>query len=211
MGVPIMLKIWGRATSSNVQKVLWCCAELEVPFERVDLGGPFGGNRDPEYLRLNPNGLVPTVIDGDLVMWESNTICRYLAATRGGERLYPRDPTERTHVERWMDWQLSSLGPPMGQLLFGLIRTKPEARDAAAIEAARRHALAAWTIVEEALQAQPYLAGDSLTLAEIVLGTQIYRWFTFAIERPSLPRLRAWYQRLRQLPGFRTYIEIPTV
>src|SRR5438034_8862245 len=92
----------GRASSSNVQKVLWCCAELDLPFERVDLGGPFGGNRDPEYLQLNPNGLVPTVKDGDLVMWESNTICRYLASTRDGERLYPRDPVARTHVERWM-------------------------------------------------------------------------------------------------------------
>src|SRR6266550_2607907 len=91
-----MLKIWGRASSSNVQKVLWCCAELDLPFERLDVGGTFGGNRDAEYLALNPNGLVPTVKDGDLIMWESNTICRYLAATRNGERLYPRDPAART-------------------------------------------------------------------------------------------------------------------
>ena len=87
-----MLKIWGRATSSNVQKVLWCCAELGIEYERVDLGGPFGGNRDPEYLAMNPNGLVPTVQDGDLILWESNTICRYLATTRHGERLYPAIP-----------------------------------------------------------------------------------------------------------------------
>jgi glutathione S-transferase len=105
-----MLKIWGRASSSNVQKVLWCCAELDLPFERIDLGGPFGGNRDPEYLQLNPNGLVPTVKDGDLIMWESNTICRYLASTRNGERLYPRDPAARTHVERWWigNWRWSA-------------------------------------------------------------------------------------------------------
>jgi glutathione S-transferase len=205
----MMLKIWGRASSSNVQKVLWCCAELDIPFERVDLGGSFGGNRDPEYLRMNPNGLVPTVIDGDLVMWESNTICRYLAATRGGERLYPNDPAARTHVERWMDWQLAVAGPPMGQLLFGLVRTAPEARDAAAIEAARRRALAAWTIVEDELNDRPYLAGQSLSLAEIVLGTQIYRWFAFAIERPNLANLRAWYDRLRGRPGFKTHIETP--
>jgi len=99
-----MLKIWGRTTSSNVQKVLWCCAELGLEYERVDLGGPFGGNQDPEYLALNPNGLVPTVKDGDLVMWESNTICRYLCTTHNGERLYPTAPAIRTHVERWMDW-----------------------------------------------------------------------------------------------------------
>src|SRR5712692_8330695 len=166
-----MLKIWGRATSSNVQKVLWCCAELNIPFDRVDHGGPFGGNRDLEYLKLNPNGLVPTVIDDDLIMWESNTICRYLAATRNGERIYPRDPAARTHVERWMDWQLS--------------------------------------VVDGAVADRPYLAGPELSLAEIVLGTQIYRWFTFPIERPAMPKLRAWYDRIRERPGFKTHIELP--
>jgi glutathione S-transferase len=203
-----MLKIWGRASSSNVQKVLWCCAELDIVYERTDWGGPFGGNQDPEYLKLNPNGLVPTVIDGDLVLWESNTICRYLAATRNGERLYPKDPAARTHVERWMDWQLSVVAPPMGQLLFGLVRTKPEARDPAAIEGARRRALSAWMIVDDEIRDRgPYLAGKELSLAEIVLGTQIYRWFAFPIERPSLDNLSAWYDRLRERPGFKTHIE----
>ena len=202
-----MLKIWGRASSSNVQKVLWCCAELDIEVERVDVGGPFGGNRDPEYLRLNPNGLVPTVKDGNLVMWESNTICRYLAATRNGEHLYPRDPAARTHVERWMDWQLAVIGPPMGQLLFGLVRSTPETRDEAAIEAARRRAAAAWTIVDDEVKNRPYLAGDHLSLAEIVLGTQIYRWFAFPIARPDLPDLRGWYDRMHQRPGFKKHIE----
>jgi glutathione S-transferase len=202
-----MLKIWGRASSSNVQKVLWCCAELDIPFERIDVGGPFGGNRDPEYLGMNPNGLVPTVKDGDLIMWESNTICRYLATAHNGERLYPRDPAARTHVERWMDWQLAVIGPPMGQLLFGLVRSTPETRDHRAIETARRRAASAWAIVEDELKNQPYLAGTELSLAEIVLGTQIYRWFAFAIERPDLPNLRAWHDRLHQRPGFKKYIE----
>jgi glutathione S-transferase len=202
-----MLKIWGRSTSSNVQKVLWCCAELDIEFERADVGGPFGGNRDPEYLRMNPNGLVPTVKDGDLIMWESNTICRYLATTRNGERLYPRDPAARTHVERWMDWQLAVIGPPMGQLLMGLVRSSPETRDNAVIEAARRRAASAWNIVEEEVKGQPYLAGAELSLAEIVLGTQIYRWFAFPIERPDLPNLRGWYDRLRTRPGFKKHIE----
>ena len=202
-----MLKIWGRATSSNVQKVLWCCAELDLEFERVDVGGPFGGNRDPEYLAMNPNGLVPTVKDGDLVMWESNTICRYLAATRNGEHLYPRDPAARTQVERWMDWQLAVIAPPMGQLLFGLVRSTPETRDPAAIEAARRRAAAAWTIVDDEIKDRPYLAGNHLSLAEIVLGTLIYRWFAFPIERPELPNLRAWYDRMHQRAGFKKHIE----
>jgi glutathione S-transferase len=204
-----MLKIWGRSTSSNVQKVLWCCAELGIAFERVDLGGPFGGNQDPEYLALNPNGLVPTVRDGELILWESNTICRYLAATRDGARLHPPEPAARALVERWMDWQLSAVGPPMGALLFGLIRTRPEQRDHAAIEAARRKALAAWTIVEDALGDRAWLAGGALSLAEIVLGTLVYRWHAFPIERPPLHRLRAWYERMRERPGFKTHIEIP--
>jgi glutathione S-transferase len=204
-----MLKIWGRNTSSNVQKVLWCCAELGIEYERVDLGGPFGGNQDPEYLAMNPNGLVPTVKDGDLVMWESNTICRYLCTTRSGERLYPSDPTARTHVERWMDWQLSSIGPPMGALLFGLIRTRPEQRDHAAVEAARRKALAAWTIADDALESGPYLAGQEMSLAEITLGTLVYRWHAFPIERPSLKNLKAWFERLRERPAFKKHIEIP--
>jgi len=203
-----MLKIWGRASSSNVQKVLWCCTELDLPFERLDVGGPFGGNRDPEYLRLNPNGLVPTVQDGDLIMWESNTICRYLASTHAqGERIYPHDPAARTHVERWMDWQLAVIGAPMGQLLFGLVRSTPETRDAGAIEAARRRALSGWSIIDDELDGRSYLGGDELTLAEIVLGTQIYRWFAFPIERPELPNLRRWYERMHQRPGFKTHIE----
>jgi len=204
-----MLKIWGRTTSSNVQKVLWTCAELNIEYDRVDHRGPFGGNRDAEYLRLNPNGLVPTVIDGDLVMWESNTVCRYLCTTHAnGENLYPRDPAARTHVERWMDWQLSVIGGPMGALLQGLIRSTPETRDPAAIEAARRRAIAAWEIVDDALASQPYLGGQSLSLAEIVMGTHIYRWFNYAIERPHLNHLQAWYDRISERPGFKNHIVI---
>jgi len=147
-----MLKIWGRTTSSNVQKVLWCCGELGIEYERVDLGGPFGGNRDPEYLAMNPNGRVPTINDDGLILWESNTICRYLAATRHGERLYPSSPADRANVERWMDWQLATSGPPMAALLGMLIRARPEQRDQAAIEAPRLQALAAWTILEDELE-----------------------------------------------------------
>jgi glutathione S-transferase len=205
-----MLKIWGRTTSSNVQKVLWTCAELGITYDRVDHGGPFGGNRDPEYLKLNPNGLVPTVIDGDLVMWESNTICRYLCNTHpNGGSLYPSDFAARTHVERWMDWQLSVIGAPMGALLQGLIRSTPETRDAGAIEAARRRAITAWEIVDDALADQPYLGGQSLSLAEIVMGTHIYRWFNYPIERPQMPRLQAWYERCLERPGFKSHIVMP--
>ena len=133
-----MLKIWGRANSLNVQKVLWCCDELGIPYTRTDLGGPFGGNRDPAYLRMNPNAVVPTVEDDGLVLWESNSIVRYLAAKHGMGTLCPRDLGERASVERWMDWQLSTVHGGMTTIFMNLVRTPPEKRDMAAVEAARR-------------------------------------------------------------------------
>jgi glutathione S-transferase len=204
-----MLKIWGRTTSSNVQKVLWTCAELDIAFERVDWGGPFGGNRDPAYRALNPNGLVPTVEDGDLVIWESNTILRYLCATRGGEHLHPKDPALRTQVERWMDWQLASLAAPMSVMLLGYYRTPPEQRDPAALEAARRRAVELWSIVEGQLAGRDYLAGDAFTLADLCLGMFGHRWHVYPIERPGLPRLRAWYDRIAQRAGFVAHVAGP--
>jgi glutathione S-transferase len=204
-----MLKIWGRTSSSNVQKVLWTCAELDIAFERVDWGGPFGGNKDPAYLAMNPNGLVPTVQDGALIIWESNTIIRYLCATRGGERLHPRDPARRTEVERWMDWQLAALAQPMGVMLFGYYRMPPEQRDAKALEAARLRAIELWAIVERQLERGPYIAGEDFSLADIVLGMFGHRWHAYPIERPSLPLLRAWYERIGERPGFKTHIAGP--
>lgn len=204
-----MLKIWGRATSSNVQKVLWTCAELGVPFERVDWGGPFGGNKDPRYLALNPNGLVPTVEDGGLVIWESNTIMRYLCAKHGGEPLHPAEPARRTDVERWMDWQLSALTQPMAAMLLGYYRTPPEKRDPAALEAYRLRAIDLWRIVEAQLGHGDYLAGPGLTLADICVGIWAYRWHAYPIERPSLPRLKAWYERLGTSPGFAAHVARP--
>jgi glutathione S-transferase len=204
-----MLKIWGRTTSSNVQKVLWTCAELNIPFERVDWGGPFGGNNDPAYRAMNPNGLVPTVQDGDLIIWESNTICRYLCAKHGGERLHPGDPPKRTEVERWMDWQLAAVTPPMSAMLLGHYRTPPEKRDPAALETARLRALEYWKMVEGQLAHGDYLAGDALTLADICVGIWGYRWHAFPIERPSLPRLKAWCERFHQYKGFKAHVDAP--
>jgi glutathione S-transferase len=205
-----MLKIWGRATSSNVQKVLWTCAELDIAFERVDWGGPFGGNHDPSYRAMNPAGLVPTVQDGALVIWESNTIIRYLCATRGGAHLHPSDPARRTEVERWMDWQLAALAQPMGEILRGYYRTPPERRDPKALETARLRALELWWMVERQLEGGgPYIAGADFTLADIVLGMFGYRWHVCPIERPSLPRLKAWYERIAERSGFKTHIARP--
>jgi glutathione S-transferase len=203
------IKIWGRNTSSNVQKVLWVCVELGIPFERVDLGGPFGGNDTPEYRALNPNGVVPTIEDGGTVIWESNSCIRYLAATRGGERLYPADPAARSQVERWLDWQLSNLTAPMSTMMLGYYRTPPERRDAAALDRARHEAIRFWTIAENWLKSRRYLAGDDFTLADIPVGIWAYRWFQYPIERPVLPSLRAWHDRLAEREGFKTHIALP--
>jgi glutathione S-transferase len=204
-----MLKIWGRANSSNVQKVLWGCAEMNIPFERIDAGLHFGRTKDADYLTLNPNGLVPTIEDGKAVVWESNTILRYLAATRGFEALHPKDPVERTYVERWMDWQIS-LSPPMGVLLFGYYRMPPERRDAAALEGAHKRCLDLWRIAEAHLKdGRPYFAGEQLTLADICIGIFVHRWYNYPIERPGTPHLRAWYDRISRRDGYKTHVLLP--
>src|SRR6266851_5594689 len=192
-GEDAMLKIWGRANSSNVQKVLWTCEEIGIKFDRIDAGGSFGKTNEPAYLKMNPNGLVPTVEDGDTIIWESNTIMRYLASKHGASRLHPTDLVRRTEVERWMDWQLASVNAPMGRMLFGYYRTPVEQRDMAALEDARKQAIDVWTIAEGALGADGYIAGPDLTLGDIAIGIFVHRWHQYPIERPALPRLKAYY------------------
>jgi glutathione S-transferase len=201
-----MIKIWGRSTSLNVQKVLWCCVELGIPFQRIDWGGPFGGNGDPAYLALNPNGRVPTIEDGDKIVWESNSILRYLCAVYAGVCLHPADAFARSEVERWMDWQLASLNPSMTTMLIGYYRTPEHQRDAAALEAARKEALRCWTIVESFIAGRRYLTGPELTLADIGNGILVHRWHSYPIERPELPNIKAWYRTLSQRPGFAQHV-----
>ena len=203
-----MLRILGHAASSNVQKVLWCCGELALPFERRDVGGPFGGNRAPEYLGLNPNGLVPTVDDDGFVLWESNAIVRYLAAKYGGATgtLYPADIARRADAERWMDWQQTTLAAPMGVLFRALLRKPADAPDPATLEATRTKAAASWEMLDRALADRSYIAGSELTIGDIALGNAVHRWYRLPIERPALQRLEAWYVRLCERPAYLQYI-----
>ena len=201
-----MLKILGRATSSNVQKVMRCCAELGLPFEREDVGGPFGRNRDPEYLAINPNGLVPTIIDDGFTLWESNTIVRYLASVHGGDEFWPSDPRARADAERWMDWQLSVLAPAVYPVFWGLIRTKPEDRDWDAINAGRDRLAAAFAILDRHLAGRDYVGGTNFTAADIPVGVVAYRWFEMDIKREDYPDLKQWYDRLGQLSEFREHV-----
>ncbi len=200
-----MLTIWGRNTSSNVMKVLWLCDELLIPYHREDVGGAFGRTNEPFYLAMNPNSTVPTIVDTDgYTLWESNVILRYLCATRGDGRLFPVDPRARGNVERWVDWQQTSLNPRMMTLFIGLIRTPPEKRDMAAIEAARVQAAGLFNMLEQQLEGRDYIAG-AFSIADIALGPLLHRWLHLPLERPDQPRLRAWYDRMLTHPGYATH------
>ncbi len=203
------MKIWGRSNSINVQKVLWCCAELDIPFHRVDVGGPFGGNRDPEYLRLNPNGLVPTISDDGFVLWEANAIVRYLAAKHGMGTLCPEDLAERADADRWMDWQMGTLWANFRPAFIGLVRTSPDDRDEARIEAAINKTAENWSMLDAYLSGRNYVTGPSFTMADVPLGATAYRWFNLDIERPSLLNLEAWYERLCKRSPYKTSVMLP--
>ena len=204
-----MLRIWGRSNSINVQKVLWCCEELDIRYQRVDVGGPFGGNSEPEYLRLNPNGLVPTISDGGFVLWESNAIVRYLAAKHGTGTLYPENLAQRADADRWMDWQMGTLWANFRPAFVGLVRTPPEKRDRAYIAKAISKTTGNLTLLDTHLAGRDYVTGPSLTMADIPLGVTAYRWFTVDIERPPMPNLEAWYERLCARSPYRATVMSP--
>ncbi len=202
------MTIWGRANSSNVMKVLCAADELGVAYVRHDVGGPFGGNRTAEYLAKNPNGLVPTVeIDGEIV-WESNTIVRLLGDRYGKGGLWPADPLVRARGERWMDWQLGTLGPPMSTLLMQLIRTPEADRKPDLIASALEAATKNWTMLDQHLASHAYVGGDQFTLADLCPGSLVSRWFRFPIARPDLPNLAAWYARLQQRASYAKWVDI---
>jgi glutathione S-transferase len=204
-----MIKIWGRTDSSNVQKVLWCCGELGIEFERQDWGGKFGGNKEPDYLAMNPNGLVPTLKDGDFVLWESNSIMRYLNAKYAQGKLLPSTPEGMAKANRWMDWQLSAFNPIIVPLFFATVRTPPDKRDPQAIQSATEKTAKAWQMVEEQLAQTRFLGGEEFSLGDIPLGVWAYRWFSLPIERPKQPHLENWYERLKQRNPYQTHIMIP--
>lgn len=206
-----MLKILGRNTSTNVQKVLWCCDEIGLAYEREDYGGPFGKNDQPEYLALNPNGRVPTLIDGDLVLWESNSIVRYLAATRDPGGLIPEATAPRALVERWMDWELSTATRPHGEVFRQLIRTEAADRDHDSIAANTAAWTGAMTILDAQLVNNEFVAGADFSCADIALGTSSYRYLNLDIVRPDLPHLTAWYARLGERPHYRRHVMIEMV
>jgi glutathione S-transferase len=205
-----VLTIYGRTNSVNVQKVLWCLAELEVPYTRVDAGLAYGKNTEAWYLALNPNGKVPLLVDGPFSLWESNTIVRYLAAKHGFGTLYPASAEARALAERWMDWQLSTLIRPVSIVFQNLLRKPPGERDLAAIERNTGEANRAVLTLESHLGREPYVAGTAFTMGDIPVGALVHRWLEIpGIERPPLPAARAWRERLAERPGFRAHVLQP--
>jgi glutathione S-transferase len=205
-----MLKIWGRTNSVNVQKVLWCRAELGVPCERIDAGLQHGKNKEAWYLQLNPNGRVPLLQDGEFSLWESNSIVRYLSAKYGLGGLSPESLETRAHAERWMDWQLSTLVPPVTVVFWNLIRTPPEQRDTAAVARNIEEANRAVALLDGHLASQPFVAGGEFSMGDIPVGATVHRWLALPdIERPPLAAVRAWHGRLTQRPAFRAHVMLP--
>lgn len=202
-----MLVIWGRTNSVNVQKVLWCCEELGVAYDRIDAGGPFGLVDTPEYRRRNPNGLVPSIDDDGFVLWESNVIVRYLA-TKHRSSLWPADPRVRAEADQWMDWSHTFWGA-LRTAFLGLIRTPPEQRDNAAIEASLRKTAEILLLVDEHLRSRPYLAGDEFTIGDIALGCGVWRWMAMPIERAARPNVARWFERLGERPACRKIVLSP--
>lgn len=206
----MMLKVWGRVNSVNVKKVLWLLDELGIPYERSNAGLEHGVVDTPEYRAMNPNGRIPTIEDDGFVLWESNSILRYLAL-KHGSALYPADPQARASADRWMDWQLSTLSPAERNLFWGLVRTPAEQRDMASVTAAMKAAATCWAMVDAwiARHGGPYLDGAEMTVADIVLGCYARRWFGDEVRvegMPPFPALAAWYATLGERPGFRSWV-----
>lgn len=202
-----MLKIRGRKTSVNVQRVMWAVGELGIAHERIDLGGPFGGLDTPEYGKLNPNRLVPVIDESGFVLWESHAIVRYLASARG--KLGAGDLHRWALADQWMDWSNFALyADIIGTCFVGLVRTPASERNNAAIAAAAERAGKKLEILDAQLAGRTYILGDELTVADIACGALMYRYSTLDIPRPKLANVEAWYQRLCVREPYREHVMV---
>jgi glutathione S-transferase len=202
------ITLWGRESSANVQKVRWALAELDLVYEHVPLGGKYGGNREPEYLAMNPNGLVPTLRDGDLVLWESHAIVRYLAAAYGLGTLWPEDPAARASVDQWTDWTATTFQRGWLDLFWNLVRTPEPQRDAALIARSLKETERCLAIMDGQLAKTAYLGGDHLTYADVVAGVAMFRWSTMPVERQERANVDRWHAQLHGRKTYRDAVEI---
>jgi len=197
---PRKIEIWGRENSSNVRKVLWICEELDIEYEQHVVGGRHGGLDSPEYLAMNPNYVIPTIKHGDFVLWESNVILRYIGSVFGEGKVWPSDPRARAEADRWMDWQVTTLRPPMVPLVLDWIYERP--MNQAGCEGMFNH----WKIMDDRLSANKYLAGDNFTIGDIPCALIADWWFSFPITHPDLPHLRRWFDLIAERSGFQKYV-----
>jgi glutathione S-transferase len=203
-----MIKIWGRNTSSNVQKAMWAVGELGLEYTRLDVGGAFGKNKEAPYLAMNPNGLVPTLEEEDgFLLWESNSIVRYLAGKHDKANvLEPKDPRQRALASQWMDWQLSVVAPAITPAFWGLIRTPPEKRDKAAIKASQDKTTDAMKMLDAQLAKTAYVAGPAFSYCDIPVGVMAYRFRVLIPDRPPLANLERWFGLISKRKAFHDHV-----
>lgn len=206
-----MLKVWGRLSSVNVQKVVWAVRELALPHTLTEAGGKFGGLDTDDYGRMNPNRRVPVIDDGGFVLWESNAIVRYLASRYGKGSLSPADPCVHADADRWMDWQATEWQPAQGPAFLGLIRTPEDKRDLKAIQAAVDKSNQYAVLLDQALQGREFITGSQFSMGDIALGCAAHRWLALPIERPATPNIAAWYRRLMMRPAVQGVLTLPLV
>lgn len=204
-----MIEIWGRRNASNVMPVMWAVGELGLAHVRHDVGGSFGGLDDPAYRALNPNRRIPTLVDGDLVVFESNAVVRALSRRYGAGSLLPDDEPSCAHADQWMEWHKTTLYPPYIDLFWAIVRTEPALRDADGIARLTQALRRPLKILEAQLAARPFVAGERLTMADVPIGPALHRLLALEIERPAIPNIEAWYTRLCERPAFQAHVMFP--
>lgn len=203
-----MTRLWGRMSSINVRKVAFTAGLLRLPMERIDAGGPFGIVGTPGFLARNPNGMVPVLQDGEVVLWESNVIVRYLCARHSAGDLYPTGLAERFDAERWMDWQQTTLNPAGRDAFLQLVRVPEPQRDAARIAASVAATEPLLDLLDAQLQRRPWLAGERLTMADIPVACELHRWRGLPLPDRPRPALDRWYAALLALPASRGVLDL---
>src|SRR5215472_13587943 len=205
-----MLKIWGRKNSINVQKVMWAVGELGLPHERIDAGGPFGGLDTDEFRAMNPNARIPVIDDSGTIIWESHAIVRYLAARYGVGTLWPTDPAIRSLSDRWMDWTLADLQPAfIGGVFWNFYRTPEAQRNWPLIRQGIARSAILFGLLDKHLADKSFIAGETVSIGDIAAGAQCYRYFELEIDRPQIPNVEAWYERLAARPAYREHVMVP--
>jgi glutathione S-transferase len=204
-----MITIWGRRSSFNVQKVLWTLDELELDYEHRNAGGSYGGLDNPEFLAMNPHGLVPVILDEEGAVWESNSIVRCICAKHSSGNLWIEDPFQRSLADRWIDWAATALQPSFMRLFWGYYRTPESQRNPVEIQSALESCQKHFRALDSHLASHNYLAGSRFTAADIPAGTTLHRYFSIGLPVEEPTNVMAWFLRLRERPAFRQNIVVP--